>query len=281
MWSIAGVTVWWTVGFNFLLYLAALQGIPAQHVRGRDHRRRGRAGAGCGPSPCPSCAGPPASSWCCRSWPRSRCSTRSTCSPRAARTARTRPILEYVYDIGFTNYRLGYASAVSYVFFALIIVVSRWCGCCLPQGGLTMSVADSRRPPDEGAQDPGREPGPHQADRRPAPWARAGPLTALVVLAGDLAAALPLGAWPRLSSTRRGRAAGVVVARQRRLDARRLRAGARAAATCSLWMANSLVVAVLVTAAHRADLRHGGLRLLARHVPRPPGTDGRAPSRRS
>ncbi len=36
----------------------------------------------------------------------------------------TRPILEYVYDVGFTGYRLGYASAVSYLFFALVIIIS-------------------------------------------------------------------------------------------------------------------------------------------------------------
>ncbi|MFB7059083.1 hypothetical protein ACFCXT_38915, partial [Streptomyces vinaceus] len=36
----------------------------------------------------------------------------------------TRPILEYIYDVGFTGYRLGYASAISYLFFALIMVIS-------------------------------------------------------------------------------------------------------------------------------------------------------------
>jgi multiple sugar transport system permease protein len=30
LWSVVILTVWWTVGFNFLLYLAALQAIPAQ-----------------------------------------------------------------------------------------------------------------------------------------------------------------------------------------------------------------------------------------------------------
>ena len=36
----------------------------------------------------------------------------------------TRPILLYVYEVGFTGYRLGYASAISYIFFFLIIIVS-------------------------------------------------------------------------------------------------------------------------------------------------------------
>ena len=36
----------------------------------------------------------------------------------------TRSIIQYIYDVGFSGYRVGYASAVSYVFFALIVLVS-------------------------------------------------------------------------------------------------------------------------------------------------------------
>ncbi|CAM5425655.1 Multiple sugar transport system permease protein OS=Streptomyces albaduncus OX=68172 GN=FHS32_005050 PE=3 SV=1 [Streptomyces griseoloalbus] len=36
----------------------------------------------------------------------------------------TRPVAEYLYDVGFTGYRLGYASAISYVFFALVVLGS-------------------------------------------------------------------------------------------------------------------------------------------------------------
>jgi multiple sugar transport system permease protein len=36
----------------------------------------------------------------------------------------TRPIIQYIYESGFTNYRIGYASAVSYMFFAVIVLVS-------------------------------------------------------------------------------------------------------------------------------------------------------------
>ena len=36
----------------------------------------------------------------------------------------TRPIIQYVYEQGFTTYRVGFASAMSYVFFLLIIAVS-------------------------------------------------------------------------------------------------------------------------------------------------------------
>ncbi|MDU2597242.1 MAG: sugar ABC transporter permease, partial [Dermabacter sp.] len=36
----------------------------------------------------------------------------------------TRSIIQYIYDQGFSGYRVGYASAVSYIFFAMIVVVS-------------------------------------------------------------------------------------------------------------------------------------------------------------
>lgn len=121
MFSIALVTVWWTVGFNFLLYLAALQGIPAQQYEAATID-----GAG---------------GWrrlISITLPQLRTITgvivvlqllaslkvfdQIYLLTKGGPNGSTRPILEYVYDIGFTNYRLGYASAISYVFFALILV---------------------------------------------------------------------------------------------------------------------------------------------------------------
>ncbi|MEV4835659.1 sugar ABC transporter permease [Nonomuraea sp. NPDC049486] len=123
MWSVVLTTVWWTVGFNFLLYLAALQSIP-QHLY--------EAAAIDGAS----------------AWDK----LRSITLPMLGRTTAlivvlqllaslkvfdqiylmtgggpedaTRPIIEYAYDVGFTGYRIGYASAVSYILFVLIVIVS-------------------------------------------------------------------------------------------------------------------------------------------------------------
>lgn len=123
MWAIALTTLWWTVGFNFLLYLAALQSIP-------DHLYEAAAIDGAG-------------AWR-RLW--------SVTLPQLSRITvvitvlqilaslkvfdqiylltkggpnnSTRPVIEYVYDVGFTGYRLGYASAISYIFFALVILAS-------------------------------------------------------------------------------------------------------------------------------------------------------------
>lgn len=123
MWSVAALTVWWTVGFNFLLYLAALQSLPTTF-----DEAAALDGAG---------------AWR-RLWSITLPQLRRTTGlvamlqilaslkvfdqiyilTKGGPNGSTRPVLEYVYDIGFTGYRLGYASAISYLFFALIVVVS-------------------------------------------------------------------------------------------------------------------------------------------------------------
>ena len=36
----------------------------------------------------------------------------------------TRPVVQYVFEVGFTGYRFGYASAIAYIFFAIIVIIS-------------------------------------------------------------------------------------------------------------------------------------------------------------
>jgi multiple sugar transport system permease protein len=121
--SLALLTVWWTLGFNFVLYLAGLQEIP---------RDLYEAAALDGATP----------------WQQ----IRSITIPLLGRTTTlvavlqviaslkvfdqmyiitsggpnfsTRSVLEYVYDESFTNYRVGYASAVSILFFVVVLAVS-------------------------------------------------------------------------------------------------------------------------------------------------------------
>jgi multiple sugar transport system permease protein len=123
MWSLALTTVWWTLGFNFVLYLAGLQDIP---------RDLYEAAAMDGATP----------------WQQIRRIT----IPMLRRTTSlvivlqiiaslklfdqpylmtsggpnfaTRPVLEYVYDMGFTDFRTGYAAAVSTLFFIVVLAVS-------------------------------------------------------------------------------------------------------------------------------------------------------------
>lgn len=123
MWSVALTTVWWTVGFNFLLYLAALQSIP-------DHLYEAAALDGAG------------------AWARLRYVTIPQLRNITAVVVllqilaslkvfdqiylltmggpgdSTRSLLLYIYDVGFTGYRFGYSAAVSYLFLAIVLVVA-------------------------------------------------------------------------------------------------------------------------------------------------------------
>ena len=121
--AIVVTTVWWTVGFNFLLYLAALQNIPEQ-----QYEAAALDGAG--------------------KW---RQLFSITIPQRAPTTmlivilqglaslkvfdqiyqmtgggpgGATRSTVEYIFEVGFTGDRFGYSSAISYIFFAIIVIVS-------------------------------------------------------------------------------------------------------------------------------------------------------------
>jgi multiple sugar transport system permease protein len=121
--SLAITTVWWTLGFNFVLYLAGLQEIP------RD-LYEASAIDGAGP------------------WQQIRRIT----VPLLARTTAlvvvlqiiaslkvfdqmyimtsggpnfsTRSALQYIYDTGFTDFRTGYAAAASTLFFVVVLAIS-------------------------------------------------------------------------------------------------------------------------------------------------------------
>ena len=124
MLSVVIATVWWTLGFNFVLYLAGLQEIPQELYDAS-------AVDGAGPLS----------------------QVRWITVPLLARTTIlivtlqifaslnvfdqiyimntsgglnytvTRPIIQYIYEQGFTSYRVGFASAMSFVFFVLVLVV--------------------------------------------------------------------------------------------------------------------------------------------------------------
>ncbi|KAB8170955.1 ABC transporter permease subunit [Streptomyces sp. 3MP-14] len=123
MLSVAVLTVWWSIGFNFILFTAALQDIPREVYEAADID---------GASTFQQ--------------------MKSITIPLLRRTTllvsmlqvlgslqvfdqiyqltaggpdyATRPVLEYIYDTGFTDYRAGYASAASMVYFLLILLLS-------------------------------------------------------------------------------------------------------------------------------------------------------------
>lgn len=123
MWSVAIVTLWWTVGFNFLLYLAAIQAIP-------DHLYEAAAIDGAGPLrrltsiTLPMLRRTTGLVLLLQVLASLKVFDQIYLITKGGPNDSTRPILEYVYDVGFTGYRLGYASAISVVFFVLIMLVS-------------------------------------------------------------------------------------------------------------------------------------------------------------
>ncbi|WP_109211691.1 MULTISPECIES: sugar ABC transporter permease [Microbacterium] len=122
MYAIVIATVWWTVGFNFLLYLAALQNIPQQ-----QYEAAAIDGAG--------------------SWRQMWSITLPQLGPVTVvvvilqvlaslklfdqayqmmgglSSDTTRSIVQYIYETGFVGYRFGYSAAISYVFFAVIVIL--------------------------------------------------------------------------------------------------------------------------------------------------------------
>jgi len=122
MLSIVIATVWWTVGFNFLLYLAAMQNIPPQ-----QYEAASLDGAG--------------------AWRQFWSITLPQLGPATVlililqilaslklfdqayqmlggvASDTTRSIVQYIYEAGFVSYRFGYSAAISYVFFALIVIL--------------------------------------------------------------------------------------------------------------------------------------------------------------
>ena len=125
LWSVVLLTVWWTVGFNFLLYLAALQAIP-----GHLYEAAAIDGAG-GWRQLFSITLPMLTRTTglvvvlqilasLKLFDQAYILYNGSGGPGGSAT----PILQYVYDTGFVNYRLGYASAISYMFFVLIVVIA-------------------------------------------------------------------------------------------------------------------------------------------------------------
>jgi multiple sugar transport system permease protein len=121
--SVVIATVWWTLGFNFVLFLAGLQEIPRELY---DAAKTDGA----------------------KAWQQIRYITLPLLMPttvlvivlqviaslkvfdqiylllQGGPNFSTRPAIQYIYENGFTQYRVGYASALSFVFFLLIVAIS-------------------------------------------------------------------------------------------------------------------------------------------------------------
>jgi multiple sugar transport system permease protein len=121
--SVALATVWWTLGFNFVLYLAGLQEIPrnlyeAAAVDGasRWHQLRRIT--------IPLLNRTTALVLVLQIIASLKIFDQIFLMTAGGPNYSTRVLLEYVYDIGFTDFRTGYAAAASMLYFLVILAVS-------------------------------------------------------------------------------------------------------------------------------------------------------------
>jgi ABC-type sugar transport system permease subunit len=123
--SVVIVTVWWTIGFNFVMYLAGMQQIPQEL-----HEAARIDGAG---------------TWARIRWITIPLLNRFTSliiilqviaslqlfsqsyllfNGGDGPNFSTRSIVQYIYESGFSQFRVGFGAAITYVFFILILIVS-------------------------------------------------------------------------------------------------------------------------------------------------------------
>jgi multiple sugar transport system permease protein len=123
MLAVVIATVWWTVGFNYLLYLAGLQDIPEELYEAADLDGAG-AFARLRDITLPLLKRTTGLVLVLQILASLKIFDQVYLMTEGGPNFATRPIIQYIYESGFTNYRIGYASAVSYMFFAVIVVVS-------------------------------------------------------------------------------------------------------------------------------------------------------------
>jgi multiple sugar transport system permease protein len=123
MLAVVIATVWWTVGFNYLLYLAGLQDIPEELYEAADLDGAG-AFARLRDITLPLLKRTTGLVLVLQILASLKIFDQIYLMTEGGPNFATRPIIQYIYESGFTNYRIGYASAVSYMFFAVIVVVS-------------------------------------------------------------------------------------------------------------------------------------------------------------
>jgi multiple sugar transport system permease protein len=123
MLSVVITTLWWTIGFNFLLYLAALQNIP-------DQQFEAAAIDGAGKwrqlfsIVIPQLAPTTTLIVMLQLLASLKVFDQIYMLTNGGPAGSTRSIVQYIYESGFTGYRFGYSSAISYIFFAIIVLVS-------------------------------------------------------------------------------------------------------------------------------------------------------------
>ena len=121
--SVVLATAWWQVGFNYLLYLAAMRSIPVD-----VYEAAGLDGAGAwqkvGRITLPLLTRTTAMITVLQLIGSLRVFEQIYLMTAGGPNHATRTSIQYIYDTGFVGLRIGTASAMAYVFMALIIVAS-------------------------------------------------------------------------------------------------------------------------------------------------------------
>jgi multiple sugar transport system permease protein len=121
--SVAIATVWWTLGFNFILYLAGLQDIPRELYEAASLD-------GAGPFQqiiritIPLLARTTTLVAVLQAIASLKIFDQIYIMTSGGPNFSTEPALEYIYDQSFANMRIGYGAAVSMLFFLVILAVS-------------------------------------------------------------------------------------------------------------------------------------------------------------
>jgi multiple sugar transport system permease protein len=121
--SVVVTTLWWTIGFNFLLYLAALQNIPEQQFEAAAIDGAGKWRQ-LFSIVIPQLAPTTALIVTLQILASLKVFDQIYMLTNGGPAGSTRSIVQYIYESGFTGYRFGYSSAISYLFFAIIVLVS-------------------------------------------------------------------------------------------------------------------------------------------------------------
>jgi multiple sugar transport system permease protein len=123
MFSVVLTTLWWTIGFNFLLYLAALQNIPEQQFEAAAIDGAGKWRQ-LFSIVIPQLAPTTGLILTLQVLASLKVFDQIYMLTNGGPAGSTRSLVEYIYESGFTGYRFGYSSAISYLFFAIIVLVS-------------------------------------------------------------------------------------------------------------------------------------------------------------
>jgi multiple sugar transport system permease protein len=120
------LTLWWTFGFNFILYVAALQDIPeelyeAAAIDGASTLQQMRR------ITVPLLRPTVSLVLLLQVLASLKVFDQIYLLLQGGPDKATRPAIEYIYDTGFTSYRGGYAAAATMVYFlVLVLVAASW-----------------------------------------------------------------------------------------------------------------------------------------------------------